>query len=258
MGGDRGVARAARGTRRSQRRLFPGGQYLGEARRRDRRRSFEARLPLGPATAARAGDLSPQTVITEEILAPRPWPQGAPRCRISPPFTLHVTPPLRWGTTVGSMSKSPRAAKEARVSVSSRDIQTRSHRLPGDGAGAEPGALRGARAAIYGGIRSSTPRGAASRTLLEVQACRRCSDLYPGRHRPYGRVCGGSLRRGGDGWATGHLLGRGLAGSCAGAAAAAGSGEGRRVLMSCAYKESSERRGSGSRDGRSPPALFVG
>ena len=31
---------------------------------------------LGPATAARAGDLSPQTVITEEILAPRPWASG--------------------------------------------------------------------------------------------------------------------------------------------------------------------------------------
>src|SRR5215207_11640098 len=120
MGGDRGVARAARGTRRCSRRLFPGGQYRGEARRRDRRRGSEGRLPLGPATAARAGDLSPQTVITKEILAPRPWPRGASRCRISPRVTLPVTPPLRWGTTVGSMSKSPRAAKEARVKVPSR------------------------------------------------------------------------------------------------------------------------------------------
>src|SRR5215203_1433580 len=83
MGGNGRVIRATRGTRRSQRRLFPGGQYLGEARRRARRRSFEARLPLSPAIAARTGDLSQQTVITKEILAPRAWPQGASRCRTS-------------------------------------------------------------------------------------------------------------------------------------------------------------------------------
>src|SRR5215212_2893281 len=76
MGGNRGVVRAARRTRRSQRRLFPGGQYLGDARRRDRGRGSEGRLPLGPATAARAGDLSPQTVIAKEIRAPRRWAAG--------------------------------------------------------------------------------------------------------------------------------------------------------------------------------------
>src|SRR5215213_3650755 len=83
MGGDRGAVRAARRTRRSQRRLLLGGRYRGEASRRDRGRGLEGRLPLGPATAARTGDLSPQTVITKEILAPRAWPQGASRCRTS-------------------------------------------------------------------------------------------------------------------------------------------------------------------------------
>src|SRR5215212_549875 len=178
MGGNRGVVRAARRTRRSQRRLFPGGQYLGEARRRDRGRGSEGRLPLGPATAARAGDLSPQTVITKEILAPRPWASG--RFAL-PDLASRYAPrdaPVTLGHYRGLDEQEPTSGQggESEGSIA-RDIQTRSHRLPGDGAGAEPGALRGARAAIYGGIRSSTPRGAPSRTLLEVQACRRCPDL---------------------------------------------------------------------------------
>src|SRR5829696_937601 len=133
------------------------------------------------------------------------------------------------------------------------------YRAGRDGAGAEPGALRGARAAIYGGVRPSTPRGAASGSLLEVQACRRCPDLYPGRHRAYyGRVRGGPLRCGRDASAPGRLPGRGPAGSCA-SAAVAGSGGGRNVSVSGA--ENKQSSGSGdfwSRGGRSPPLCSSG
>src|SRR5215217_2788000 len=121
MGRSRGVARAARGTRRSSRRIFPGSPDSGEARRRDRGRGSEGRLPFGSSIAARVGGLRPQTVITDEILAPRARIRGGPRCLISPPVTLPVTPPLRWGGIVGSMSKSPRAAKEVLPLEASRE-----------------------------------------------------------------------------------------------------------------------------------------
>src|SRR5215208_3706334 len=67
--------------RRSSRRLFAGGQYRGEARRRDRSRGSEGRLSFGASTAARAGGLRPQTVITNEILAPRVLARGSLRYR---------------------------------------------------------------------------------------------------------------------------------------------------------------------------------
>src|SRR5215213_6345048 len=55
-----------------------------------------------------------------------------------------------------------------------------------DGAGAEPGALRGAGAAIYGGVRSSAPRGAAGGTQFEIRVRRRRPDLRSGGCRPDG------------------------------------------------------------------------
>src|SRR5215212_3934513 len=120
MGGDRGIARAARRTRRSPRRLLPGSQYRREARRRDRRRGLASRFPLGPATAARAGGLRPQTVITNEILTPRCglWSvrDAGSRPSIRSPLRPRYAEALSWsGLQLCSLST------RARLLVVSRD-----------------------------------------------------------------------------------------------------------------------------------------
>src|SRR5215208_6700436 len=63
--------------------------------------------PRAPATAARTGDLRPETVATNEILDPRARSGGFALPDLASHFTLSMTPPLRRSTTVESVSKSP-------------------------------------------------------------------------------------------------------------------------------------------------------